>query len=147
MMKQRSKTRHKRAPRTSVQRRSARETPFSGRGGRSAVEKYRRPDAILQLNTEGLTTSKASVIERLAAKYKASVILLQETHCVSPDMLVIPKFTLAGFTLSRKHGIATFVHEDLNWVPVDQSSANSELEWVCVDVSGYNIVNIYKPPP
>ena len=30
---------------------------------------------------------------------------------------------------------------------MDQSPSTSEIEWLCVDVDGYKIVNIYKPPP
>ena len=29
----------------------------------------------------------------------------------------------------------------------DQWPAASETEWLCVDVGGYRIVNVYKPPP
>ena len=49
--------------------------------------------------------------------------------------------------MSRKHGLATFVHERLQWSLYDQSPMTSETEWLCVDVDGYKIVNIYKPPP
>ena len=31
--------------------------------------------------------------------------------------------------------------------PIDQSPPTSEIEWVCVDVNNYKIVNVYKPPP
>ena len=30
---------------------------------------------------------------------------------------------------------------------LDQSRPTSEIEWLCVDVDGYKIVNVYKPPP
>ena len=30
---------------------------------------------------------------------------------------------------------------------MDQSPPTSEIEWLCVDVDGYKIVNAYKPPP
>jgi len=61
---------------------------------------------------------------------------------------VIPNFSLAGSILSRNHGLATFVHERLEWSLVDQSSDQSETEWLCIDddVTGYKIVNVYKPP-
>jgi len=51
---------------------------------------------MLQLNTEGLTANKISVIEQLAYKNKAFNIVLQETHCTTVDRLVIPNFSLAG---------------------------------------------------
>jgi len=70
-------------------------TPFSGRGSRNAAEDDPRLN-ILQLNTEGLTDNKISVIEQLAYKNKAFIIVLQETHCITADKLVIPNFSLAG---------------------------------------------------
>ena len=80
-------------------------------------------------------------------QFEALVILLQEAHCASTDKLVIPGFALAGFCLNRIHGLATFVHERLKCTLVDQSPFTSETEWLCVDVDGYKIVNVYKPPP
>ena len=71
-----------------------------------------RPN-ILQLNTEGLTADKISVIEQLAYKNKDFIIVLQETHCTTGDKLVIPNFSLDGSILSRNHGLATFLHDRL----------------------------------
>ena len=120
-------------------------TPFSGRGSRNAAEDGQRPN-IIQLNTEGLTDNMISVIEQLAYKNKTSIIVLQETHCTTADKLVIPNFSIAGSILSRNDGLATFVHERLEWSLVDQSPVQSETEWVRVDVAGYKIVNVYKLP-
>ena len=78
---------------------------------------------------------------------KALVILLQETHCTDAEKLVLPNYQLAGSSLSRKHGLATFVYERLRYTLLDQSPPTSEIEWLCVDVDGYKIVNVYKPPP
>jgi len=47
---------------------------------RDAAEDDPRP-SILQLNSEGLTTNKISVIKQLACKSKAFIIVLQETNC------------------------------------------------------------------
>ena len=77
---------------------------------------------------------------------EALVILLQETHCTDAEKLVLPNYQLAGSSLSRKHGLATFVHERLRYTLLDQSPPTSEIEWLCVDVDGYKIVNVYKPP-
>ena len=85
------------------------QTPFSGCGSKNAAEDL-RPN-LLQLNTEGLTADKISVIEQLAYK----------THCTTADKLVIPNFSLAGSILSRNHCLVTFVHERLEWSLVDQS--------------------------
>ena len=78
---------------------------------------------------------------------KALVILLQKTHCTDAEKLVLPNYQLAGSSLSRKHGLATFVHERLRYTLLDQSPPTSEIEWLCVDVDDYKIVNVYKPPP
>ena len=100
----------------------------------------------LQQNIEGLTQSKIYVVSQMATRHRALVILLQETHCTTTDQLVIPNFTLAGWTMSRKHGLATFVHEELGWTLADQSLDGSVVEWLLVDVDGAKIVNVYKPP-
>jgi len=44
---------------------------------------------------------------------------------------MIPNFTLAGSILSKKHGLATFVHNKLSWTLVDhydQSPDESTIE-------------------
>ena len=120
-------------------------TSFSGRGSRNAAEDDPRSN-ILQLNTEWLTANNISVIEKLNFKNKAFIIVLQATRCTTADKLVIPNFSLAGSVLSRKHDLATFVHERLEWSLVDQSPEQSETEWLCVDLAGYKIMNFYKPP-
>ena len=106
-----------------------------------------RTPAVSQLNIEGLTATKMNVLHHLAVQHEALVILLQETHCTCADKLTIPGFALAGSSLSRKHGLATFVHDRLKWTFVDQSPTTSETEWLCVDVVDFRIVNVYKPPP
>jgi len=119
-------------------------TPFSGRGSRNAAEDP-RPNT-LQLNTKGLTENKISVIEQIAYKNKAFIIVLQEMHCTTADKLVTPNFSLAGSILNRNYGLATFAYERLEWSLVDQSPNQSETVWLCADVPGYKIIHVYKPP-
>ena len=88
-----------------------------------------------------------NIFHHLALQSEALVILLQETHCTDAEKLVLPNYQLAGSSLSRKHGLATFVHERLRYTLLDQSPLTLEIEWLCVDVDGYKIVNFYKPPP
>ena len=110
------------------------------------ANKFRRP-TIFQLNIGGLTASKMNVLHHLAMQSEVLVILLQETHCTDAEKLVLPNYQLAGSSLSRKHGLVTFVHERLRYTLLDQFPPTSEIEWLCVDVDGYKIVNVYKPPP
>ena len=88
-----------------------------------------------------------NVPHHLAMQSEALVILLQETHCTDAENLVLPNYQLAGSSLSRKYGLATFVHERLKYTLLDQSPPTSEIEWLCVDVDCYKIVNVYKPLP
>ena len=61
--------------------------------------------------------------------------------------LFIANFELSWSSFSRKHGLATFVHKRRNWILCSQSYPSSDTEWLCVEVDGYKIINIYKPPP
>ena len=132
-----------------------RQTFFSGRGNvcciklpfsEHIVNKFQRL-TILQLNIEGLTASKMNVLHHLAMQSEALVIPLQETHCTDAEKLVLSNNQLAGSSLNRKHGLATFVHERIRYTLFDQSPPTLEIEWLCVDVDGYKIVNVYKTPP
>ena len=88
-----------------------------------------------------------NVLHHLAIQFEALVTLLQETHCIDAEKLVLPNYQLAESSLSRKHGLATFVHKRLRYTLLDQSPPTSEIEWLCVDVDGYKIVNVYKLLP
>ena len=66
---------------------------------------------ILQINVEGLTIAKLDVLEQIAIKNKATVVLLQETHKENNATLKLPGFTLAGHTKSKHHGLATFIQD------------------------------------
>ena len=92
------------------------QTFFSGRDdvllSGHTVNKFRRP-AVLQLNIEDLIASKMNVLHHLAVQYEALVILFQETYCTCEDKLALPGFAQAGYSLSSKHGLATFVHSRL----------------------------------
>ena len=88
-----------------------------------------------------------NVFHHHAIQHEALVILLQKTQRTSLEKLIRPSFELAGFFLRRKHGLATFVHERLKYRLLKQSPLKSETECLCVDVDGYKIVNVYKPPP
>jgi len=50
---------------------------------------------------------------------------------------MIPNFALAGSVLGKNHGLATFVHERLEWSLVDQTTEKTETEWSCADVAWY----------
>jgi len=88
-----------------VRRGLGRKTPFSRRGSSPVGDDDQRP-SILQLNTQELPASRISIIEQLAFKSKALVIVLQETHCTTADKVVTPNFSLAGSVLSRTYGLA-----------------------------------------
>ena len=88
-----------------------------------------------------------NVLQYLALQSETFVIILQKIHCTNAENLVLPSYQLAGSSLSRNHDLATFVHKRLRYTLLDQLPPTSEIEWLCVNVDGYKIVNVYKPPP
>ena len=110
---------------------TTRQTHFSGLGdvhlSWHTVNKFQRP-AVLKLNIEDLNASNMNVFHHLVLQYEALVILLQETQCTCADKLTIAGFALAGSSLRRKHGLATFVHDRLKGTFIDLSPAISETE-------------------
>ena len=75
------------------------------------------------------------------------VILLHDTNGTNAEKLVVPSYQLARSFLIKKYGLAIFVHERLRYTLLNQSPPTSEIEWLGVDVNGYKIVSVYKPPP
>jgi len=67
-------------------------------------------------------------------------------YCRQASDSVIPNVSLAGSILSRKHGLGTFVHVKLEWTVINQPPAQSETDWLCVKVAGYNIIKVCKTP-
>ena len=130
-----------------------RQTSFLGRGNdRKKTAPFRAhfqkvSKTVFQLNIEGLAANNMNFLLYRVLQSEALLILPQETHCTDAKKLVIPSYQLAGSSLSRKNGFATFVHERLRHTLFDQSPPTSEIEWLCVDVDGYKIINVYKPPP
>ena len=90
-----------------------------------------------------------NVLHHLAIQFEALVILLQETHCTDAEKLVLPNYQLSGCSLSRKHGLATFVHKHKTHAFGPISTDIRDRVFVCgrLDVDGYKIFNVYKPPP
>ena len=124
-------------------RSSPEHAPLSGRAPTDAV---RTGISLLQLNAEGLTKAKVILIEHLLQSTNATAILLQETHVSSSSRLKIPGYTLAAYTESDTHGIATFVHNSAKWRAVAASNPDSDLEWAATQIEGVTVINVYKPP-
>ena len=101
---------------------------------------------VLQLNVEGLTKAKITIIEHILQTHKVTAILLQETHVSDSSRLKIPGFTLAACTESDIHGIATFIKNTAKWKQIDTSPPDSTIEWSATQTEGVNIINVYKPP-
>ena len=104
------------------------------------------PFSTLQLNVEGLAASKLDIVKRLAIQHDVTIIFLQETHCQTVRKLVVNNYELAGYTISRRHGLAIFVRNNLSW-KLSNSIEDLDIEWQCINVESFNIVNTCKPPP
>ena len=99
---------------------------------------------ILQLNVEGLSAAKRSVISSIADKEKIDIICLQETH-VDGDLasrFSISGFDLVSYTLHAKYGRATYVRGNITEAAHVLSTPFCDV----IRVGGYHVANVYKPP-
>uniref|UniRef100_H3AHW7 Endonuclease/exonuclease/phosphatase domain-containing protein n=1 Tax=Latimeria chalumnae TaxID=7897 RepID=H3AHW7_LATCH len=99
---------------------------------------------VLQLNVEGLSAAKRTVMNDLARRYNIDIICLQETH-ISMDEA--SRYKLDGFDLLNyvphgRHGRATYVRANI----MDAISLESTNFCDVIQVGGYQIANVYKPP-
>uniref|UniRef100_W5NGX8 Endonuclease/exonuclease/phosphatase domain-containing protein n=1 Tax=Lepisosteus oculatus TaxID=7918 RepID=W5NGX8_LEPOC len=101
---------------------------------------------ILQINMESLTRAKCVVINHLAQEHNAQVILLQETHTKYNGNIKICGYHLIGAIHHAHHGVATLVKLDKNAKHVAQSLYKDTTQWIAIEIEGFTIVNIYKPP-
>ncbi|KAJ8356769.1 hypothetical protein SKAU_G00195630 [Synaphobranchus kaupii] len=98
---------------------------------------------ILQLNAEGLSAAKRSLIEVLASQHSIDVICLQETHIGTEEAgRYIDGFDLLCYTLHTKHGRATYVRTNIAEANHLTTTNFSEI----ISIGGFHIVNVYKPP-
>ena len=99
---------------------------------------------IFQLNAEGPSKAKRTLIGKLAYQHSADVICLEETHIAVNEAA---RFTTNGYdllshTLEAKHGRATYVKSDI----ADAHCISSSEFCDVIEVGGYQIANVYKPP-
>lgn len=68
---------------------------------------------IVQLNIEGMTKSNAKLISHVF--HYAEILAFQEIHISDNQLgkLKIPSFQLIDYIRHNKHGVATFVNQDL----------------------------------
>lgn len=99
---------------------------------------------ILQLNVEGLSAAKRSVISSIADKEKVDIICLEETHVDgdTASRFSITGFDLVSYTLHAKHGRATYVRGNITEAAHVLSTPFCDV----IRVGGYHIANVYKPP-
>lgn len=99
---------------------------------------------IVQLNIEGMSRAKAELISHMFSD--ADILALQETH-ISDDhieRLRIPGFHLIDFIGHNKHGVATFVNQDLDPKNIKRIKGNKHT--VGIEIGSTKIFNVYKPP-
>ena len=99
---------------------------------------------ILQLNVEGLSAAKRSVISSIAVQEKIDIICLQETHVVGDiaSRFTITGFDLVSYKLHAKHGRATYVRGNITEAAHVVSTPFCDV----IRVGGYHVANVYKPP-
>jgi hypothetical protein len=99
---------------------------------------------VLQLNVEGLSAAKREIIRDLAKRHKVDIVCLQETHVPvqTAGRYSIEGFDLISSTPDAKFGRATYVRSDI----ADATPISSSSFCDVIQVGGYKIANVYKPP-
>lgn len=99
---------------------------------------------IVQINVEGMSRSKAEIINQLFGY--ADVLAIQETHVTADQTkrLNINGFQLVSFTGHPKHGIAPFVNHNVQPQLVKPIEGNDHT--IGIRVGNLSIYNVYKPP-
>ena len=99
---------------------------------------------VLQLNVEGLAAAKRTVIGNIAHQHKVDVLCLQEIHIADH---IVGRYSVYGFDLvlatpDPVYGRAMYVRSDIVDAHVGSSSTFCDV----IEVGGFKIVNVYKPP-
>ena len=108
-----------------------------------------QPLRLYQLNIEGASRAKSDYISYSAADLNIDIILLQETHVndtPSASRLHINGFKLIAAVYHAKHGVATYVRNELTNYTVLQESCSEKISVMTIRVGDMTISNVYKPP-
>ena len=99
---------------------------------------------ILQLNVEGLSAAKRTLIGTIAIEQNIDIICLQETHIDKDEsrLFTIQGYDLISYVLHAKHGRATYVIQDL----ADAQQVRTTKHCDIIRVGGFHVANVYKPP-
>jgi len=100
---------------------------------------------VLQLNVEGLSAAKRSVISRIAQEHSVDVLCLQETR-VSATNNIAERYKIDGYGLIITTPSAVFGRVNVRSDIADVSTISSSDFYDAVQVGGFKIVNVYKPP-
>ena len=104
---------------------------------------------VLSLNVEGLTAPKCDVLGRLGKRYRADVLLLQETHLrpESPQS----SYRVDGYSIvhredHERYGISVYARYPGRVVLKNGRTLEGGFQSITVETEGYHITNVYKPP-
>ena len=74
-----------------------------------------------EINIEGRILAKREVLENMATKHQATVVMVQETHQTNQDCLKLTGCRLTVYIFSARHGIAVFVKNLLPFTTCSKS--------------------------
>lgn len=105
---------------------------------------------ILQLNIEGISRDKCEHLSRVATDNNIDLIALQETHITDdsqlPTRAKIPGYKLIAYITSQTYGSNVYIREDILEFKVTACSRLNNIETIGIEISGQNIICVYKPP-
>lgn len=124
--------------------------PFNGPFQGQVTQKINACVRVCHLNIEGISTTKSEVLSKLMKEEKVDVIALQETHSIDEADLhkrgQIAGYTLIGAVHHKQYGVATYLKSYISNSRTVAQEVVGEVFILTTNVSGVNIVNVYKPP-
>jgi exonuclease III len=104
---------------------------------------------VCHLNIEGISSAKIEILSKLMREEKVDVIALQETHTLDEADLhkrgQIAGYNLIGAIHHKQYEVATYLNSRISHARAIAQEIVEEVFILTVNVSGVNIVNVYKP--
>jgi hypothetical protein len=99
---------------------------------------------VVHLNVEGLTRAKSEILSKTFKD--ADVLALQETYVPEGESsrLKIPGFNMIDYIGHRKHGLATYVNQNIEETNVVPIAGN--IHSIGIRIGNLITYNVYKPP-
>lgn len=105
---------------------------------------------LCHINIEGISRAKSEFLSKLLLDNNVDAVLIQETHAPTAEDLRkrgrIYGYELIGATYHKAYGVATYVRNTIEHAHLVSTNSTNEIHNVTINLDGFLINNIYKPP-